>query len=390
MAHPFRYIVCLLPASLIAVVVGCSSTPAAPPEEAPKVSVQHPQARTLTNVEEFNGWLQPDKTVEVRARVRGHIQKVHFKDGDIVKEGQPLFTLDPRPFESDLASAKEKYEVYKSQKEAMVKEEARLRELEKKGGASKRQVEKAEADVKSLEAQMRASEVDIERAKLDLEYSQIKAEISGKIGQALLTKGNLVNAGGSDPLLTTIVSIDPIRLAFNIDERSLNRYAQLLGAEGKTITETLTNLEKAKATVEFALDGETKLHPGLLVFADNKIDPATGTLPVYALVKNPGGKFLAGARARVRIPIGKAYEAWLIPEAAILADQSKRYVLIVDDKNVVRRRDVTPGKLTSDGMRAIEPVDRPAEGERMQDWWVIVDNLQRARISYPVDPQKTK
>src|SRR5262245_43488178 len=125
MAHRFRHIVRILSVGFFAAAVGCSGTAATPPEEAPKVSVQHPQSKKLTNIEEFNGWLQPDKTVEVRSRVRGHIQKVHFKDVDIVKAGEPLFTLDPRPFESDLASAKEKYEVYKSQKIAAEKDEAR-------------------------------------------------------------------------------------------------------------------------------------------------------------------------------------------------------------------------------------------------------------------------
>src|SRR5262245_5181907 len=175
MAHSVRHIVRILSALILVAAAGCTGTTTTPPEEAPKVGVQHPKPRSLEDVEEFNGWLQPNAKVDVRARVRGHIYKVHFDNGDKVKKDQLLFELDPRPFKADVAAAKEKYEVYKSQKEAMVKEAARLRELEKKGGASKRQVEKADADVDSLNAQIRASQVAIDRAELDFEYSRVTA-----------------------------------------------------------------------------------------------------------------------------------------------------------------------------------------------------------------------
>jgi RND family efflux transporter MFP subunit len=321
----------------------------------------------------------------------------------MIEQGKPLFDLDPRPFENDIARAKEKLKIYEAQRFAAQKEEERLKGLLKIGGASKQQTEKAEADVKSLDAQIASSKEEIRRAELDLEYSHITADIPGRVSQARLTEGNLVNAGGSDPLLTTIVSIDPIRVFFNVDERSLMRYTKNLEGGGKklrstakSITEALTTLKDFEATFTFALDGEKEFtHPGKLVFGDNRIDPTTGTIVLYGTVDNPGGKFLPGARVRVRIPIGKAYPALLVPETAILADQDQRYVLIVDEKtagddakNAVRRRNVTLGTLTDDGMRAVTPADKLAEGESAADWWVIVDNLQRARVNYPVDPQK--
>lgn len=154
-------------------------------------------------------------------------------------------------------------------------------------------------------------------------------------------------------------------------------------------TGALATLREGKVKFTFALDGEKEFrHEGVLSFGDNRIDPSTGTLQMYGTVANPSGKFIPGARVRVRLPIGKPHDDLLIPEAAILADMDKRYVLIVDEKNEARRRNVEQGILTDDGMRAITPVDKLPEGETPADWWVIVDNLQRVRLNYPVDPQK--
>jgi len=189
--------------------------------------------------------------------------------------------------------------------------------------------------------------------------------------------------------LTTIVSITPMRVYFNLDERSLNFYARNLKAAGKNIEETVANLKKQDINFNFELEGEAGFtHTAHLTFIDNKIDPNTGTILLYGTVDNPSGFLQPGARVRVRLPTGKPYPALLVPDTAILADQDKRYVLIADDKNVVRRRNVTLGVLTDEGMRAIQPADTLAEGEGAKDWWVIVDNLQRVRLNYPLDPQK--
>jgi RND family efflux transporter MFP subunit len=378
-----------LPLVLVVLHSGCSQEDSIPPPENPKVSVMRPEKRELIDYEEFNGWLEADKTVEVRARVRGHIQKVHFTDGQIVNAGDLLFDLDPRPFEAEVRRVKDTLRIYQAQLVAAQKEEARLEELVTKGGASQSQVEKAVAVTQSLDAQIAATENEIDRVELDFEYSRIKADIDGRVSRAQLTEGNLVNAGGSDPLLTTIVSIDPIRIYFNIDERSLQRYAHNLGVTGQSLTDLLTKLKDNKAPFTFALDGEAQFtHEGTVLFGDNRIDPTTGTLQIYGIVSNPEGRFLPGARVRVRLPIGKPHAALLVPETAILADQDKRYVLIVDEQNNVRRRDLTLGTLTDDGMRAIQPAQQLDNTERPEDWWVIIDNLQRARVNYPVEPQR--
>jgi RND family efflux transporter MFP subunit len=369
------------------IMAGCGSPPPAEvAPQPPRVTVMHPHERQLSDHEEFNGWMGADKTVEVRARVRGHIQKIHFTNGQFVKRGDLLFELDSRPFEAEVGKARDSLKVYEAQKTAADKEEARLKVLLTKGGASVQQVEKAEADALALAAQISATQNEITRAGLDLEYSRITAEIDGRIGRAELSEGNLVNAGGSDPLLTTIVSVDPVRVYFNVDERSMQRYAKSVGAEGGSLTDLLANMQDRQATFKFALDGETEFaHEGTLRFGDNRVDPSTGTIQVYGIVPNADGMFVPGSRVRVRLTIGQPYAAMLVPDTAILADQDKRYVLVVDGEKTVRRRNVTLGAITDDGLRAVQPAESLTEGESIAQWQVIVDNLQRARLNYPVE-----
>jgi multidrug efflux system membrane fusion protein len=373
-----RHLLTALSLTLSLALTGCA--PEAPPAEPPppKVTAGQPVARQLTDYDEYNGWLEAAKTVEVRARVRGHIHKVAFTDGDIVQAGQPLFELDPQPFEAEVGRAREQLKIYEAQREAAVKDEARLKELLKKGGASKAQVEKAEADTKSLDAQIASAKEEIKRRELDLEYSRIKAPISGKISRALLTEGNLVNAGGSDPMLTTIVSVHPIYVYFNVDERSLQRYQKNRRQEQQT-TDT-AGVREAKIPFTFGLETDAGYpHQGVLDFAETRIDRATGTIQVRGAVNNEKGLFLPGSRVRIRVPVSNPYKALLVPDTAILTDQDKKYLLVVGAKNVVLRRDVTPGKLLDDGMRVIQTNLQP-------DDRVILEGLQRARINYPVEP----
>jgi len=374
---------------LLVVVVGCSS-PQSLPAEAAKASVQHPEKRELIEFAEFNGWLQADETQEVRSRVRGHIHKVHFTDGQIVKKGDLLFELDPRPFQAALDAAKAQMSTAEANLELANKEYTRSASLAKSGAASREEVDVWTAKKTVRAAEKVQAQSSIEQAKLDLEYARITADVNGRIGKAELTEGNLVNAGGSDPLLATIVGVDPIRVAFNVDERLLQQRARVLGEEGKTLTAVLAALKDAKVNFTFAQDGEREFkHTGSLAFGDNRVDPGTGTIQAYGTADNKEGRYLPGARVRVRLPLGgKANAVLLVPETAILADQDKRYVLIADDQNVVRRRNVVLGLLTDDGMRVIQPADKLATGEKPENWWVLIDNLQRARLNYPIDPQK--
>jgi RND family efflux transporter MFP subunit len=371
-------------------LIGCNREgPSGGAAEAPKVSVMRPEARDLANSVEFNGWMQPDKIQEVRSRVRGHIKEVRFTDGQIVKKGELLFEIDPRPFQASLDAAKAQVKAAEAAENLAKREYARTAGLARTGAASREEVEVWTAKQQVAAAEKLKALAAVEQANLDLEYSHIAADITGRIGMAQLTEGNLVNAGGSDPLLTTIVASDPIRVYFNVDERSLQRYARGRNAAGKNVTELLAALKDQQVDFTFALEGERDFkHTGRLAVSDNRIDPGTGTIQLYGTVPNKDGFFQPGARVRVRLPTGKPAPALLVPETAILSDQDKRYLLIADDKNVVRRRNVTLGILTDDGMRSVEPADKPAEGEKPADWWVIVDNLQRARLNYPVEPEK--
>ena len=221
-----RFTMACVSAAIAAVgAIGCEKTTAVRAEPPPpKVTVAHPQTRSMADYDQYNGFIDAAQSVEVRARVRGHIQKIHFTDGQIVKKGAMLFELDPRPFQAEIDRAHDQKGIYEAQLVAAQKEEARLKELVSRGGAAQSQLDKAEADALSYQAQIKAAEQEVIRNGLDLEYSRITAPIDGRVSRAMLTEGNLVNAGGTDPVLTTIVSIDPAYVYFNVDERALQRY----------------------------------------------------------------------------------------------------------------------------------------------------------------------
>jgi RND family efflux transporter MFP subunit len=220
-----------LPLVLLLAPAGCKSEPPAAQTSPPKVSVSKPIVKdSEIDYEPFNGNLIAKDPVEVRSKVRGFVNKIHFKDppegkpaeGEIVKAGDPLFDLDPDPFQDEIVRAKEKVKVYEAQQVAAEKERVRLTELEKKGGASKAQVEKAEADVQSLNAQIDASKTEVKMRVRDLEeYAKIKAPIGGRIGRSLVSIGELVKQG--ETLLTTINSVDPIKVQFSANEQAVQR-----------------------------------------------------------------------------------------------------------------------------------------------------------------------
>jgi RND family efflux transporter MFP subunit len=303
----------------------------------------------------------------------------------MVNKGQLLFEIDPRPFEAALKDAEADLASAEANLDLAIREYTRTANLARTGAASREEADVWKAKQAVAAANKKKSEAVIVKTNLDLEYSKITADIGGRIGKAELTEGNLVNAGGSETLLTTITSLDPIRVTFEVDERRVQERIRQ-----RNTGEWLAKLKDAKVQIQFALDGEKEFsHAATLVFADNKINPQTGTLAAYGVAENKNGRYIDGARIRVRVPIGAdANPAVLVPDTAILSDQDKRYVLIVDDENNARRRNVTLGRLDDNGMRVISPAEKLAEGEQIENWWVIEDNLQRVRLNYPVEPQK--
>ncbi len=366
--------------------VGCEQAPPRAEPPPPKVSVAHPEMRDVVDYDDYNGWLDATQTVEVRARVRGHIQSVNFTDGQLVKKDDLLFQLDPRPFEADIGRQQDQTAISKAQLVAAQKEDARLKELLGKGGASQSQYDKAEADALSLTAQVSADEQEIKRQELNLEYSKITAPISGRIGRAMLTAGNLVNAGGSDPLLATIVSVDPIYVYFSVDERALQRYQKERAAQGQN-RDPDTALKESQIKIKFGLETDEGFpNEAVMDFADNQVDRTTGTILARAVLPDPTGRFTPGSRVRIRVPTSGKHTVALVPDTAILSDQDKKYLLVLDEKNVVQRRDINPGRLLDDGMRILLPT---AQGETVSpNDWIIVLGLQMARINYPVEPVK--
>jgi RND family efflux transporter MFP subunit len=311
---------------------GCQheAAPTAAPKT-PKVTVSHPTFKQIRDENSYTGWLRASATVEVRARVKGHIKKVHFEDGDLVKKDQLLFELDPRPFKTAVDQAEAQAKAIAAQVVALQKDVARYTELVKTRAVTQQQLDKAIADVGYAEAQHAAMLEQVKAAELDLGYSRITAPIAGRIGRALLTEGNFVNAGGTDPVLTTINAVDPISIYFSVDEQALQEFlkTQPSGAD-KNGGQDNTPLRDKKYPIQFGLDTEQGYpHQALLDFANNEIDASTGTIEVRAKSKNPDDKLKPGYRVRVRVPVSAAYDAILVPEGAINTDQDKKYLLLV-------------------------------------------------------------
>jgi RND family efflux transporter MFP subunit len=388
---PFTFV---LTALMAAGCGGSATTDKA--KEAPRVTVAHPVLRSLVDEDDYNGWLEASQTVDLRARVRGHIQKIAFKDGDMVQQGQLLFELDPRPFQAAVEESEAQVKALESQKVAADKNAARATDLVKANAVAVSEYEQIVADAHSYTARIAAKVQAVEKCKLDLEYSRITSPIAGRIGRAMLTEGNLVNAGGSDPVLATIVAVDPIYVDFNVDERAIQRYQEIgLGGRGKDKSQPL---REQKIPLSFGLDTEKGFpHQGYLVFADNKYIEGTGTIMVRGTAPNPDGRLVPGSRVRVRVPVSDKYEAAVVPDSAVLSDQDRKYLLVLGKDNVVLRRDVTPGKLLDDGMRVILPAPGEEKTAGNNDWaknwegvWIITLGLQRARIDYPVQPLDSK
>ena len=196
----------------------------------------------------------------------------------------------------------------------------------------------------------------------------------------MLSVGNLVNAGGTDPVLATIVSVDPVHVYFDVDERSLQRY-------GKSHQKSTTRPASVReATIPFAFGLETDEgfpNSGEIDFANNQVDSQTGTIQVRGIVANPAARFVPGSRVRIRVPVSDAHAVLLVPDTAVLSDQDKRYVLALDDKNIVQRRDVELGKLLDDGNRVVRT---GGTGALSANDWIITLGIQLARVNYAVEP----
>jgi RND family efflux transporter MFP subunit len=359
---------------------GCNSAPPLAPTEPPVVTVSQPLERDdLIDYDPYTGRLEAAETVEVRARVRGELVKIYFQDGAMVKAGDPLYDLDSRMYKAaqDIAVAK-KANAQASLKLAETEYERELQLFQTKSTAA-RDVE-AWASRKGIAlAEVQQADAEIDRAKLDVAFTKIKAPISGRISRSLVTKGNLVNAGGGDTLLTTIVSVDPIYAYFDVDERSLELFRE---RRAKEAGDNKTMPSVIPVFMGLITDGDRFPREGTIDFAENVINPSTGTRRVRGVFPNKDGRLTPNQFVRVRVPKGEKYTGLLVNDKAIGTDQGKKYLLIVNNEDKVEYRPVVPGRLDGD-LRIF-----PAGAGLQPGEWVIVNGVQRVRPGIQVKPER--
>ncbi|QPF76765.1 efflux RND transporter periplasmic adaptor subunit [Roseateles sp. DAIF2] len=339
----------------------------------PPVSVAPVVQRDVQEFDEFTARLEAPDTVEIRARVAGTLDKVHFKEGQLVKKGDPLFTIDPRPFAAEVARAEAQAVAARTQAELSASELARAQKLVPIQGVSQQEIDQLRAGARNAEANIRAAEAALTQAKLNLEFTRITAPVSGRSSRANVTPGNLVGVG--DPVLTTVVSSDKVYAYFDASEATYLKHARAArngGAQSRS----------GGNKVLLGLGNEEGYpHEGQMDFVDNRLNPATASIRGRAVFDNKSGLFTPGLFARIKLVGNGSNAAVLVAERAISTDQTRKIVLVVGKDNIVQPREVKPGLLL-DGMRVVEGV-KPGE-------LVIVDGLLRAFPGAPVTPQLLK
>jgi RND family efflux transporter MFP subunit len=364
--------------TLAVLLASCGEAPRQPPPAPPpKVTVAPPVQRTIVDQDEYVGRFVAVDSVEVRARVSGHLDKVHFQDGQQVKQSDLLFTLDKRPFQNTLAQARANLETAQSNLAFAEAEMARGQQLVRERTISEQVFQQRSQLFRNAKAAVAANEALVRQAELDIEYTELKAPITGRIGDRRVTPGNLVTGGtgGSTTLLATIVSTDPIRLEFTFDEASWLRYERLAREGANDVTGRGQTAVKLKL-----IDEQEFSHVGRMDFVDNVIDRATGTIRGRAQFANGKGLFTPGMFARVQVPASASYQALLVPDAAISTEQVRKFVLVVGTDDITVQKYVTLGDVI-DGLRVIKSGLTPSDR-------VVVNGLMRARAGLKVAPQQ--
>lgn len=362
--------------SMLAVVLASGCAPqAAPAPQAPQVSVAEVLQRDVSDWDEFTGRLEAIESVEIRPRVSGYIERVAFAEGSTVRKGDLLFVIDPRPYRAELDKAQAEVVRAQANAELARNEVARGDRLLSARAISQEEYDQRINAGRESDANVRAQKAALDTAQLNLGYTRITSPIDGRVSKAEVTLGNLVSSGtGNATLLTSVVSIDPIYVAFEGDERVYLKYARL-GQLGD-----LRGSSAARNSVRVGLSNETDFpHDGELVFLDNQLNPATGTIRARALLDNHDGRLTPGLFARVRLMGSEAYPAVVIDDRAVGTDQNQKFVYVVGKQNVVDYRAVKLGRVF-DGMRIVEEGLTP--GER-----IVVNGLQRVRPGVTIAPE---
>ncbi len=341
--------------------------------EPPQVTVAKPVVRDIVEDDEFVGRFEAVDEVAVRSRVAGYLDKVHFRDGALVKEGDLLFTIDQRPYQATFDAAKSRVDVADSLLNFSRMQLERAEQLSSSGNLSASTLDDRRREFLAAQAGQQGAVAELRTATLNLEFTEIKAPLTGRIGRRLVSPGNLVQPDST--LLTTIVSTDPIDFYFDIDERSYFAYARDARQRGDTLQDGAGGLD---VVVRLA-DRNEQAFTGKLDFAENRLDQATGTMRVRARFDNKDGVLQAGMFGRVNVPGSLPHPGVLVPDDAIGADQNRRIVFVVDGEGKVTTKPVRTGPRI-DGYRVIRD---GLTGEET----IVINGLMRVRPGVTVKPE---
>lgn len=354
---------------LMAGIPARAQAPGGPP---PTVTVAKPVVKEVVEHDDFTGRFNAIEYVEVRARVTGYLQKIHFQDGAVVKKGELLFTIDRRPYKAALDQATAALSSAQARLNFTQTDLERAQTLSRSGNISEQVTDQRRQNSLTAQADVDSATAALRQAQLNYDFTEVRSPIDGRISQRLVTEGNIVIT--DQTMLTTIVSLDPIYFSYTVDERSFLAYQNTLKI-GMGATQN-----EHTAPILVALTGEAKpTRKGVLNFVDNRIDEATGTVLLRATVENPDRFIKPGLFGIVSMPASKPYRGILIPDDAIAANQDKRLVYVVGPDNVVSPRNIRPGPKI-DGYRVVR------DGLKGDETIVIV-GLTRVRPGAKVTPE---
>ncbi len=367
-----------VPLAIATLVVSCGERQQQGGPPPPAVTVAKPLKRTVFDYDEYVGRFTAINSVEVRARVSGYLEGLHFKDGQIVKQGDLLFTIDKRPFQNTLDQARANLVQAQSNQAFTESDYTRGQQLVRDKTITDQTFEQRAQAFRNAKASVSNNEAAVRQAELDMEFTELRAPVNGRIGDRRVSPGNLVTGGtgGNTTMLATIVSTDPIYFEFTFDEASYLRYERL-ATKGQDVASRNTSVPVALKLI----DESDFDHKGRMDFVDNVIDRSTGTIRGRAVFANPNEVFTPGMFARVRVPGSPPYEGLLVPDAAISTEQARRYVVVIDEQDTARQKYVTLGQLTADNLRVIKDGIGP-------DDRIVVSGLMQARPGQKVRPEE--
>ncbi|KRC08686.1 RND transporter MFP subunit [Hydrogenophaga sp. Root209] len=351
-------------------VARASSPPSAPPPM--PVSVATVTESDIAAWEEFSGRLEAVERVDIRSRVAGVVQATHFREGALVAKGDLLVSIDPAPFEAEVARAEAQTVAAQARVTHATNEHARARRLWDDKAIAQRELDDRENVLREAEANLKAAQAQLQTTRLSLGYTQVRAPVAGRIGRLEVTVGNLIAAGPGAPVLTTLVSVSPIYASFDADEKTVTGALKSLAGGARRTIERIPVQMGTSATSDTPYTGQLQL-------IDNQVDPRSGTVRVRAVFDNKDGSLMPGQFARIRMGQPQTARTLLVSERAVGTDQDKKYVLVVGEGDKTEYRAVTLGG-SVDGLRTVLSGLKP--GER-----IVVNGLQRVRPGDVVQPE---